>query len=70
MGMWKASDGDGERGDEAGAGGDVSLEAQDGHGAEQHDDGQRGDRWWRATSGPWGRSPAPSLPVAGLVLKR
>ncbi len=32
-----------ERGDEAGQGGDVRLEAQDGHGAEQDDDGQSGD---------------------------
>ena len=39
----KDDDGGEQCGGETGQGGDVGLEAQDGHGSEENDDGQRGD---------------------------
>ena len=68
--MWKTKMARKQRRGKAGAGGDVAFEAQDGHGAEQHDDGQGSNECGENASGRLGYNPAAQRPVWGLVSKR
>ena len=63
-------DGGEKSGGKSGERGDVRLEPQNRHGAEQHHDGQSGDERGEHPDARWDRSPAPNARRLGFVFKR